>query len=80
MKERRCDEVDDNVEIISLEFITDNDEGLVKLHKDFVGVVVNLGSTYNIQNIFHTKGYFAIKVTPLGDNVCLLQGQEYGEI
>lgn len=80
MKERRCDEVDENVEIVSLEFITDNDEELVKLHKAFVDVVVNLGSTYNIQNIFQTEGYFAVKVTPLGDNVCLLQGQEDGDI
>ena len=36
--------------------------------------------TYNIQNIFHTQGYFAIKVTPLGANYCLLEESEDGEL
>lgn len=39
--------------------------------------------TYNIHDIFNTKGYFSIKVTPLGENLCLLEEreeQEEGEI
>lgn len=31
---------------------------------------------YTIQNIFHVKQYFSIKVTPFGPNLCLLEGQE----
>src|SRR3954468_14848507 len=36
--------------------------------------------TYNIQNSFELEGYFAIKVTPLGANLCLLEEFEDGEI
>jgi hypothetical protein len=48
--------------------------------KAFVGVVVNPGMTYNIQNAFHSQGYFGVKVTPLGSNLALLEGQEEGEV
>ncbi|MCI23962.1 hypothetical protein A2U01_0045145, partial [Trifolium medium] len=46
----------------------------------FTGVVVNPGSTYNIQNEFHMQGYFGIKITPLGSNLTLLEGQEESEV
>jgi hypothetical protein len=36
--------------------------------------------SYNIQNAFHTQGYFGVKVTPLGSNLTLLEGQEEGEV
>jgi hypothetical protein len=48
--------------------------------KAFVGVAVNPGMTYNIQNAFHSQGYFGVKVTPLGSNLALLEGQEDGEV
>ncbi|CAK8531108.1 unnamed protein product [Lathyrus sativus] len=36
--------------------------------------------TYNIQTSFEIEGYFSIKATPLGDNLCLLEESEHGEI
>lgn len=32
---------------------------------------------YNIQEIFSMEGYFTVKVTPFGENLCLLE--ERGE-
>lgn len=34
---------------------------------------------YNIQSIFHYEGYFLIKITPLGANLCLMEEWESGE-
>jgi hypothetical protein len=48
--------------------------------KTFVGVAANSGMTYNIQNAFHSQGYFGVKVTHLGANLSLLEGQEEGEV
>lgn len=36
--------------------------------------------TLNIHEAFHSEGYFRVKVTPLGANLCLLEEQEEGEI
>ncbi|CAL5188643.1 unnamed protein product [Lathyrus oleraceus] len=36
--------------------------------------------TWNIQEAFHTEGYFEVKATPLGENLCLLEDQKEGEI
>ncbi|GAU42670.1 hypothetical protein TSUD_106440 [Trifolium subterraneum] len=55
-------------------------EDIEKLHKAFVGVVHEPGMTYNIQSAFHRQGYFGVKVTPLGANLALLEGQEDGEV
>ncbi|PNX93753.1 hypothetical protein L195_g016912 [Trifolium pratense] len=55
-------------------------EDMLRLKKAFIGVVINPGMSYNIQNAFHTEGYFGIKVTPLGSNLTLLEGQEEGEV
>lgn len=51
-----------------------------RLKKAFVGVVHQSGMSYNIQNSFELEGYFSIKVTPLGANLCLLEEVEDGEI
>ncbi|GAU37335.1 hypothetical protein TSUD_395160 [Trifolium subterraneum] len=48
--------------------------------KAFVGVVHEPSMTYNIQSAFHRQGYFGVKVTPLGANLALLEGQEDGEV
>lgn len=48
--------------------------------KSYVGVVHNLGSLYNIQERLFSEGYYAIKVTPMGPNMCLLEESEEGEI
>lgn len=72
IKESRCG---DEVETISLEFRTYNDEEWKSLQKAYVGVVIN---PRYIQNSFHAEGYFSIKVTPLEPNLCFLEGQEDG--
>ncbi|MCI46877.1 hypothetical protein A2U01_0068118, partial [Trifolium medium] len=54
-------------------------DDMLRLKKAFIGVVVNPGMSYNIQNVFHSQGYFGVKVTPLGSNLTLLEGQEQGE-
>lgn len=61
-----------------LEYFTEA-EVRVSLSKAYVGIVSNLGSSY-IQDTFFSKGYFAIKVTPLGANMRLLEEPEDGEI
>lgn len=51
-----------------------------RLKSTFGGKVVVLRSSNDIQNIFYVEGYFHIKVTPLGDNLCLLEEVDKGEI
>lgn len=53
---------------------------MIKLRKAYVGVVLNLRMTYNIQTSFEIEGYFSIKVTPLSANLCLLEENEAFEI
>lgn len=48
------------------------------MNKAYVGRVKILGSTYNIQTQFEMEGIFAIKVTPMGGNLCLLEEMENG--
>lgn len=55
-------------------------EGLVRFKKAFIGVTVNHGMSYNIQTSLEVEGYFSIKVTPLGENLCLLEDIEVGAI
>ncbi|GAU51047.1 hypothetical protein TSUD_371250 [Trifolium subterraneum] len=55
-------------------------EDMAKLQKAFIEEAVQPGMTYNIQNAFHRQGYFRVKVTPLGSNLTLLEGQEDGEV
>ncbi|XP_058783963.1 uncharacterized protein LOC131658712 [Vicia villosa] len=62
-----------------LQFNMKEDE-MKRFEKAFVGVVEKAGMTYNIQKALHTEGYFNIKATPLGANLCLLEEQEEGEI
>jgi hypothetical protein len=51
-----------------------------RLQKAFIGEVIQPGMSYNIQNAFHRQGYFGVKVTPLGANLTLLEGQGEGEV
>lgn len=46
---------------------------LKRFDRAFTGKVKFIGSTYNIQNLFHVEGYFSVKVTPLMANLCLLE-------
>jgi hypothetical protein len=55
-------------------------EDLERYQKAFVGKVAQSGMSYNIQESFHREGYFGVKVTPLGSNLTLLEGQEEGEV
>lgn len=56
------------------------EEDLVRLKKAFKGVVENPSMTYNIQEVFNTERYFTIKVTSLGENLCLTKEREEGEL
>lgn len=51
-----------------------------KFKKSFIGVVKNVGMTYNIQEAFNIEGYFRVKVTPLRANLCLLEENEEVQI
>lgn len=53
------------------------EENRMRFMKAYVGKVLVSGSTYNIQMHFEMEGVFAVKITPLGDNLCLLE--ESGE-
>lgn len=55
-------------------------ENLARFKKAFVGVIMNPGMLYNIQTCFKVEGYFSIKVTPSGANLCLLEDVEEGAI
>jgi hypothetical protein len=55
-------------------------EDMERLQKAYIGVVAQAGMSYNIQSAFHSQGYFGVKVTPLGANLTLLEGQDDGEV
>lgn len=56
------------------------EEDMKIFERAFVGVAEKAGSTYNIQHALRVEGYFNIKATPLGANLCFLEEQEEGEI
>jgi hypothetical protein len=62
-----------------LSYVAEKDD-VQRLKKCFIGEVIHPGSSYNIQNAFHSQGYFGVKVTRLGSNLTLLEGQEEGEV
>lgn len=45
-----------------------------------MGIMINLGMSYNIQTSFEIEVYFSIKVTPIRANLCQLEESEFGEI
>lgn len=55
-------------------------EQLAKFKKARVGIIEKLGMTYNLQKVFNQEGYFNIKVTPLGANICLLEDDSEGAL
>ncbi|MCI34513.1 hypothetical protein A2U01_0055733, partial [Trifolium medium] len=70
---------DNNLKHVAFSYDAE-EKDLERLKKAFVGVASHPGMTYNIQNAFHSQGYFGVKVTPLGSNLTLLEGQEDGEV
>lgn len=54
------------------------EEDLVRFDKAYVERVVNPGSTYNMQSSFEVVGFFSVKVTSIGANLCLLEDNEEG--
>lgn len=52
----------------------------MKVQESICHVVDNPWITYNIQDIFNSEGYFEIKVSPLGANLCFPEEREEGEI
>lgn len=57
-----------------------NKENMARMKRAFIGVVHEARMAYNIQTSFKVEGYFAIKVSPLGANLCLLEESEEGVI
>lgn len=53
---------------------------LKQFEKVCVGVVEKPIMTFNMQEAFHSEGYFGITATPLGANLVLLEEQVEGEI
>lgn len=56
------------------------EEEMERFQKAYAGVVETTGMAYNLQEYFNMEGYFAVKVTPLGDNLCLLEKCDEGEL
>ncbi|CAK8576112.1 unnamed protein product [Lathyrus sativus] len=48
--------------------------------ESFVNVKSYTESTRKASELLHKEGYFALKVTPLGENLCLLEEDEEGEL
>ncbi|KAI5397709.1 hypothetical protein KIW84_063506 [Lathyrus oleraceus] len=55
------------------EFTNEDEKTWVRSKRAYIGIMDNPGSTYNIQDMFNFEGYFAIQVTLLGSNLCLLE-------
>lgn len=51
-----------------------------RFKKAYVRKVLIPCSSYNMQRNFHPEGYFALKVTPLEANICLLEENEDDEL
>lgn len=65
---------------VTMEYKLKDKAPMQRCEKAWVGVVEIPCSTYNIQNMLSIKGCFlAIKVIPLGANMCLLEEMEKGE-
>ncbi|XP_058726543.1 uncharacterized protein LOC131597900 [Vicia villosa] len=56
------------------------EEDRMRLNKAYVCKVIVPGSAYNIQTHFEMEGFFAIKVSLMGGNLCLLEEMEEGYI
>lgn len=57
-----------------------DESDLVRFRKTYIGFVEKSIMSYNMQEIFNIEGYFAIQVTPLGTNICLLKDRVEGEL
>lgn len=57
-----------------------NEEVITRFNKVWIGEMLESRMSYNMQTIFETNGYFAVKVTLLGANLCLLEERDAGEI
>ncbi|CAI8603026.1 unnamed protein product [Vicia faba] len=51
-------------------------EDKARFQKAFVGKVTILGSAYKVQTYLEIEGYFGVKVTHLGANLCFLEESE----
>lgn len=51
-----------------------------RFEKVYIVKVVIPGSSYNMQRNFHSEGYFSLKVTHLGANLCIHKENEEGEL
>ncbi|XP_058747156.1 uncharacterized protein LOC131620160 [Vicia villosa] len=56
------------------------EEQKMRLQKAFVGKTILPGAAYNVHVHMEMEGIFAVKVSPLGGNLCLLEELEKGYI
>lgn len=57
-----------------------NEEVITRFNKVWIGEMLESRMSYNMQTIFETNGYFAVKVTLLGENLFLLEERDAEEI
>lgn len=50
------------------------------MEQAYIGEVLHLGDSYNIQTHFEIEGVFSVKIHPLGENLYLLEEIEEGII
>lgn len=62
---------------MALSYLSDK-EDRSRLGKAYVGEVTLSRLAYNIQTHFDLEGYFEVKVTLMGGNLCLLEESEDG--
>lgn len=56
------------------------EEDTSRYEKAHVGTIVDSGSAFILKNVYHNEGLFTIRVTPMGDNLCLLEDLIEGEV
>lgn len=49
---------------------------MTRFERAFMGMVVNVGMIYNIQEAFNGEGYFRVKATFLRAYLCILEESE----
>lgn len=78
--ERKRSHCIDKLTFSHLKINMDDEKVWKRFNKAYVEAMESPEMTYIIQDIFNIEGYFAIRVTPLGENIYLLEAIEEGEL
>lgn len=63
-----------------MELDFDTSTALQRFNKAYVGKVKEVGMTYNIQDLLDIDGFFGVKGTTLGKNLCLMEDRDEGAV